>query len=499
MALVGIDAGTTACKVTAFSAEGRVLASARKEYRLRHPRDGWAELIPQEIWEAVVYGLKKVTAESGEPIQGMAVSSQGEGLVLLDEKMEAAGHAIVSFDLRTLEQTRHLKEVFGNRYFFDKGGQLLSSMGTATKIMWCRENPGYFQRPPKYFMCVGDYILFRLTGEMVSDFSLASRTMMVDIKNRCWNQDLLSYIGISESQLPTLTQAGTYVGKLTKKAAEEIGGSPEVLMAVGGHDQPCAMLGTGANDKEEATYSLGTTETLVCAMEDFREGLYDIGLPCYPHVLKERYITLPGNFTGGNLLGWYGKNFADNESFIAMNKNKDIYDILMEEMDEEVSPVLVLPHFTVTGSPWNDSESSGIITGLQLSTTKGQYLRGLQEGVTMEILLNLLLLRQIGTWEKLLYVVGGGTKSRKLLQLKADVLGTRLYVPKISEAPCRGAALLAGQGCGLFQHPEKVWLQSVDETRIWNPRREMHEKYLEKYKKYERLYPAVKAIFSNNG
>lgn len=498
MALVGIDAGTTACKVTAFSEEGRVLAGARQEYRLHHPRDGWAELNPQEIWGAVVHGLKMVMGECGEPIKGVAVSSQGEGLVPLDENKEAAGPVIVSFDLRSREQTQRLRNEFGDRYFFEKGGQLLASMGTVTKIMWSQEHSGYFEKPPKYYLCVGDYILFRLTGVMVSDYSLASRTMMVDIRNKLWNQELLSYMEICESQLPALAQAGTYAGKLTKKTAEEIGISNQITVVVGGHDQPCAMLGTGANGIGEATYSLGTTETLVCSLDSFRMELYDLGLPCYPHVLNNRYITLPGNFTGGNLLGWYKNNFAEYENLIAVNKNRDIYDILMDEMDDELSPLLVLPHFTVTGSPWNDSESYGLITGLQLSTTKGQYIRGLQEGVTMEILLNLLMLRKIGTWEKLLYVVGGGTKSRKLMQLKADVLGIRLYVPEVYEAPCRGAAILAGQGCGLFNHPESTWSLPVDETRIWNPDRELHEKYLEKFQKYERLYPAVKAIFSKN-
>lgn len=493
MAVLGVDAGTTSCKVTAFSIEGSILYCAKKEYMIHHPKQGWAELNPNDVWNAVKKCIKETATHINESIEALAISSQGEGIVALNKKLESIGNIIVSYDLRAIQETNQLKKHFGKPFFFQKGGQILASMGSVTKIMWLMENEKSNQLP-QYYVCVGDYILMKLTGELATDRSLASRTMMYDIERETWNKELLEYINLSEKQLCHIYEAGTPVGNVRKSVLEELHLSGCPLVVLGGHDQACAMLGLGANKIGQVAYSLGTTETLVCSMDSFCTELYQYGLPCYPHVIPQKYITIPGNFTGGNLMKWYRDNFAEAEKAKSRIENRDVYEILMEEMGNEPSGLLVLPHFTVTGSPWNDAESMGVIAGLKLTTTKDQYIRGLQEGVTFEILLNMMLLNKIGMSVDSLFAVGGGTKSNKLMQLKADILNVPIYIPEIIEASCAGAALLALKGMDASQDIESIWNNNYKEMRTFFPNTCKVEKYKSLFETYKKLYPLTKKI-----
>lgn len=495
--LLGIDVGTTACKAVVFDTEANIVGAGREEYRLSHPQDGWAEINPEKMWGAVMRSIRSAAGGHGAEITALAVSSHGEGVIPLNSGGNPLGSEIVSFDMRSIPETALLEKTFGAPYFFQQGGQLLASTGTMTKIMWMEHHPSLFSEKPSAYVCAGDFIAYRLTGKRVIDYSLAARTMMLDIHQKQWNRELLAFAGITPGQLSCPVQGGTGIGTLKADTAAQLGLRETTLVVSGGHDQPCALLGTGAVKAGGAVYSLGTTETLVCSTGHFTEQLYAYGLPCYPHVLPAQYVTLPGNFTGGNLLQWYKENFAGQAQAQAETEQRSVYDILMEEMAEEPTDILVLPHFTTTGSPWNDSESRGMICGLKLSTTKGEYIRALQEGVTYEIRLNLSLLEQAGMRPRHLIAVGGSTKSHKLMQLKADLLGIPIGIPDEMEAACRGAAFLAGIGSGILREDSVHWGLSAGNQKIIQPNLEKYRLYSKNFVKYKRMYSAQKEIYNN--
>jgi xylulokinase len=242
------------------------------------------------------------------------------------------------------------------------------------------------------------------------------------------------------------------------------------------------------------TYSLGTTETLVCPLERFLAALRKEGYPCYPHVVRDRFVTLAGNFTGGILLQWFRDTFAEQEVRDAQATRRDVYDLLVEEMADTSTDVLVLPHFTTTGPPWNDPDSAGAIVGLHLSTTKGEFIRALLEGVTFEIGLNMRHLALFGVSTDYCRVVGGGAKARKVVQLKADILGKSLVVGHDRDASCRGAALLAAEGARLVPDAAAAagdWQHGLHEIR---PREGAMRWYAGRFEVYQHLYPAVKAL-----
>jgi len=498
MAVLGIDLGTTACKVAAFGNDGRIMAVARREYRIIRPRDQWAEINPFELLAAVKSAVSEVKEKCSESILAVSFSSQGEGVVPLDNNYKPVGNIIVSFDRRTLGQTEKLRKILGEDFFYKTGGQVLASMGTAPKIMWILENPSFVSQKPSYFACVGDFVLGSFGCRPTIDYSLAARTMMFDVHNYTWSQQILDAVGITANMLSEVRKAGTIAGRISSDAAEEYNLSPDTIIVTGGHDQPCAMLGAGATGKGEAAYSLGTTETLICSMDSFNERLKDYGLPCYPHIVGNEYITLPGNFTGGILLQWYKDQFGGLERKIAADEVRDVYDVILEDMEEKPSRLLVLPHFTVTGSPYNDDRSTGLIMGLQLDTTKGEFIRGLLEGVTYEILLNITLLHELGIDVSRLIAVGGGTKSRKIVQLKCDILGVPILVPKGTESSCKGAALLAAKAIGLIDDIRSDWREKGDNVIEYFPNREYNEYYRNQFEKYKLLYPLVKKIIDEN-
>lgn len=494
MALLGIDLGTTACKAVAYDDGGRVLAKARREYKILRPRSQWAEVDPDDLFRAVKSVIFEINQSCTEKIRAIGFSSQGEGVVPLDRDFKPLGNIILSYDGRSLAQTERLGKVLGEDFLFGTGGQILASMGTATKIMWMLDNPSYYPERPSYFACVGDYAVSCFGCPPAIDYSLASRTMLFDVHKLRWSQPVLDAVGIEETMMSKVQKAGSIVDRISSKAAEELGLSPDTVIVTGGHDQPCAMLGTGATGKGEAAYSLGTTETLICSMDSFYGELKKYGLPCYPHIVENKYVTLPGNFTGGIILQWYKEQFADLESKTAGETNTDAYDIIMSEVDEVPSKLLVLPHFTVTGSPYNDSQSMGAIFGLHLDTKKGEFIRGLLEGVTYEILLNLMLLKEMGIQISALRTVGGGTKSGKILQLKSDILGIPLYVPRDTEAPCKGAALLAAKAVGLVDDIESAWKEKEENIIAYFPIMEHNNYYKERFEKYRLLYPMIKNL-----
>lgn len=494
MAILGIDLGTTACKVIAYNETGKKIAYARREYNVLKPRPQWAEIDPGELFETVKSAIFEINSSCHEKIWAISFSSQGEGVVPLDDNFKPVGNIILSYDRRAMAQTEKLRKALGDDFFYKTGGQILAPMGTAPKIMWILDNAAHYQKKPAHFACVGDYMVSCFGCYPTIDYSLASRTMLFDVHKQQWSQQILDEVGITNRMLSKIQMAGTIVGKISHGIAGQLNLSSDVIIVTGGHDQPCAMLGAGATGKGEAAYSLGTTETLVCSMDNFFEGLKNYGLPCYSHIIGNKYITLPGNYTGGVILQWYKEQFGGLEDKIAAETNRNVYDIILDSIEDVPSGILVLPHFTVTGSPYNDSESTGAIIGLQLDTKKGEVIRGLLEGVTYETLLNITLLRECGIEISALRAVGGSTKSKKLLQLKSDILGIPLLVSEDTEAPCKGAALLAAKAIGLVNNIETVWQEELERNMVYFPNKEYNGYYQKQFQKYKLLYPAIKQV-----
>jgi len=271
----------------------------------------------------------------------------------------------------------------------------------------------------------------RLGLKPAMGWPLAGRTMLFDVRRHEWSGEILDRIGLSPERLARPLPSGTIVGAV----ARNLGLAKDAVVVTGGHDQPCGALGAGAIEPGTAMYATGTVECITPAFARpiLTPALRRNNLCTYDHAAPGMYTSVAYSLTGGNILKWYRDQFAPGQN----------YEEILKTAATEPTKLLVLPYWMASGTPYFDLCTPGAILGLRLSTTRGEILRALLEGVALEMRLNLEILRESGCAIKELRAVGGGAKSAYWTQLKADVLGRPITTLNVTEAGCLGAAMLA--------------------------------------------------------
>ena len=494
MSLLGLDVGTTGCKAVVFDEEGRILGQGYREYPLIYPQPGWIELDSNVVWEGLVAATREAVSGVEDPVQALSVACQGEACTAVAADGSVLDRAIVTFDSRTVSLIEEAEALLGRDRVFRTSGQPLHPMGTLLKVLWVKRNrPDIYQRTWK-FLCYGDFVLHQLGVPPVIDYSMAARTMAFDLASGQWSNDLLSAVSVDSSMFAEPQPSGTVVGTVSPEVAEVLGLPAGVKVVTGGHDQPCGAFGAGVVESGVGLYATGTVECVTTALAEFGVGLGAQGYPCYPHVVPGLFVTLAFNFTGGALLRWYRDTFGYEERQQAEQSGRDVYDLILADLPPGPSDVYVLPHFTMTGTPWLDPAGRGAIVGLNLATTKKEIVRAILEGTTYEMALNLEYLSRAGVEVEELRAVGGGARSSVWLQLKADLTGKRVVRTDVTEAVCLGAAMLAGVGVGVYSSPAAAVAATVKLSDIYEPEPLLHARYRERLATYERIYPAIKAI-----
>jgi len=500
MSLLGIDLGTTGVKAVAFSAEGRVLASAYREYPLQSPRPGWAELDGRLVWRRAEEVLKEAAAKTRrDPIRAIASSSQGEAVVPVDAAGKVLAASMVSFDNRSTAEVKRLTSGVGIDRLFKITGHPLNTTHTLPKLMWVKKHEPKIIRSAARFLCFGDYALYRLTGggAAATDYSLAGRTMFFDIRKRRWDEDLLGLAGVGVEQMADPVPSGTPVGEVPAKIAKRLGLPKGVAVVAGGHDQPAGALGAGVTRPGVALDSIGTVECLVISLPKpvLNKKMLGSNFCSYHHTAPGLYVTLAYNFTGGSLLRWYRDTLAQSEMETARRRGRDVYDLICADMPPGPTGLLVLPHFTTTGTPHFDPHSKGAILGLTLGTTRPEIVKGLLEGISYEMAHNLELLKAAGVKVKEVRASGGGAKSAAWAQMKADIYGLPVAVPDSSEAVSLGAAILAGVGIGEYSDVDEGVRETVRIKRVFRPERKRAKAYRGHLERYKEVYPRLADLF----
>jgi xylulokinase len=244
-------------------------------------------------------------------------------------------------------------------------------------------------------------------------------------------------------------------------------------------------------------YASGTVECIspVSDRPVFDENLMRSNLCTYDFPLAGMYTTVLFSLTGGNLLRWARDQWGQQEVEQARRSGADPYDLLVAQLDPEPTDLLVLPYFPPSGTPYFDAQVPGAILGLRLSTTRGQVLRALVEGVALEMRLNLEILEQAGMAVRELRAIGGGARNPALLQLKADVLDRPITTLAVTEAGCLGVALLA---CAAHRGaaPRDLAGSWVKTTRAVEPDPQRAAVYRQRFAAYREVYPALRGLWS---
>ena len=497
MSLLGLDVGTTGCKAVVFDVGGKVLSAAYREYPLLHPQPGWVELDMRLVLEKIKESIREVSSEvKRDPIKALSISAQGEAFVPVDKKGNLLTSSPVSFDNRGEKFVQWWKKALGAEKIMNITGMPLHSMFSLNKIMWLKENSPHIYSKTWKFLCCEDLVIYKLGLSPTIDYSLASRTMAFDIFKKRWSEEILSRVDIDPSLLPEVVPSGTVVGEIPQRIANSLSLPSKVMVVTGGHDQPCGALGAGVREEGVAAEAIGTVDCITPVFKEphLNKKMLENNFACYPHTVPQFYITVAFNFTGGSLLKWFRDTLGGEEKEKAKKTGKDVYSILINEATPLPSSLYLLPHFTTTGTPYMDTNSSGAILGLSLNTSKAELIKAVLEGISFEMKYNLSLLEEIGISVNELRAIGGGAKSRKWLQLKADLYGKKMVSLKVSEAASLGAAILAGVAIGEYSSIKEAVEATVKIKEIFYPQEEKTKIYEGKFQIYKDIYPTLKSL-----
>jgi xylulokinase len=496
MSLLGIDVGTTGCKAAVFTSTGEMVAYAYQEYDILRPHAGWAELDAFEVWGKVKHVIKQVASQaSRDPIVALSVSSLGEAMAPVSADRQILGPSILNFDVRGETYLPFLIGQINPEDLYRINGNILANNYSLTKLMWLRDHQSHLYQKVDKFLLWGPLIQFMLGATAVVDYSLANRTLLFDVDEHAWSPEILSASSLDASKLPRLAPSGVRIGEVDGSLAKELGLPHHVSIVTGAHDQCANALGCGVIQPGQAAFGMGTFLCITPVYQGRQDPVKMLG-----RGLNTEHHALPGQFVsfiynqGGSLVKWFRDTFASEEHRQAQANGREIYADLIAEIPPGPSPVVVLPHFAVTGPPDFIADSAGMIVGLKLETTRGEILKGLLEGTAYYLKACLDNMSGTGIEATELRATGGGSKSAAWIQLCADIFNLPILRPRVSEASVLGAAIMAGVGEGIFPGYESAVNAMVSLGEQFLPDKSRHEQYLANYERYRNMWPALSSL-----
>ncbi len=479
MYIGGLDIGTTGCKLVLFDECGKQVLRAYREYEVMR-NGGLHEVNISAVYTAV----SEILAESAPfDVKAVGVTSFGESFVILDENNNSLAPTLLYTDPRGKEEVADIEERFGKEAIAFKTGTVMHEMYSLPKLMWLkRHSPTAFERA-KCILLMQDYIVYMLSGVRQIDYSLAARTAAFDIEKKCWIKELFDFAGVDVKLMSTPVPSGTAAGKICPKVAKELGISEDITVVCGCQDQIAALLGAGVTEEGQAMDGIGTVECVPFIMSEIPKdmSIYSGGYSVVPHV-GGGYACYILSYAGGATLKWFRDKLA-NESYAELDA----------KVPQEPTELLVMPHFAGAATPYMDQSSRAAILGLTFEHTKADIYKALMEGTSYEILLNLKEMEKFGISLKEIVATGGGANSDVWLQIKADIFGIPVKALDGSEIGAAGTAVLAGKAVGVYKSNCKL----IGEKKIFYPNVRKNNFYNKQYKKYARIYQAVREVMKN--
>lgn len=501
MYFIGIDIGTSGTKTILIDSKGKILASATFEYPLYQPQIGWAEQNPEDWWDASVKGIKAVLEKSKvdpKEVKAVGLTGQMHGLVMLDKSYNVIRPSIIWCDQRTAKECDEITEKVGKERLIEITANPALTGFTASKILWVRNNePQNYEKVYKILL-PKDYIRFKLTGEFATDVSDASGMQLLDIKNRCWSDEVLEKLEIDKELLGKVYESPEVTGKVSRQASELTGLCEGTLVVAGGGDQAAGAVGNGIVKTGVISSTIGSSGVVFAHLDEFKidpQGR----VHTFCHAVPGKWHVMGVTQGAGLSLKWFRDNFAHIEKAAFEFIDKDPY-ILMDKEAELANPgsdgLVFLPYLMGERTPILDPYAKGIFFGITAKHTRREFIRAVMEGVVFSLKNCLDILHEMGIEVKEVRVSGGGAKSKLWRQMQADIFEMDVWTLNSKEGPAFGAAILAAVGAGEYQKVEEAcdaMIQKVDSCR---PNEKLFEIYRKTYKLYNSIYPRVKDLFN---
>lgn len=495
--LLAHDLGTSGDKATLFRTDGKLVKSVIYEYPTHFFNSTWAEQDPEDWWKAVCANNHELLKDLGDAkVAGMAFSGQMMGCVVVDRQGKALRDAIIWADQRSREQEAFIREKMDEQEFYRITGHRISASYSIEKLMWIRDNEPEIFRNIYKMLQPKDYIVAKLTGEYVTDFSDASGTNCLNLKDLEWSDPLLEMMKIDRSLLPELKPSTYVAGEIIPGISGECGlpvGTPVIL---GGGDGLCAAVGAGSV-KKGVTYNYLGSSSWVAFTSD--RPVFDREMRTYnwAHMVPGLYTPNGTMQAAGNSYHFVKETLCKDLDITAAAQKVSPYELMNREIEKSplgANGLLYLPYILGERSPRWNSEAKGAYIGLKMEHTRGDMLRACIEGIVMNLNIILEIFRAEQRVDQI-SILGGLAKGNVICQILADIYGLPVCrLNYLDEATSMGAAVAAGVGAGALEGFEAID-RFVEINDCVEPDLRRHQEYQELQKLFNESYEALLPVY----
>jgi xylulokinase len=439
-----IDIGTTGTKVAVTQESGLILEKEYSDYSINSPKSGWAEQDCEEWWSTVCKSCNKIKRNSPDlmkKIKGVGICGQMHTHVYLDGKGNILRPAITWMDQRSADIVKLLNgDSNVKESIFKHTGNILTTTYTAPQVKWVLDYEPEVKDRTRHILIAKDYIKYLLTGEMVTDYSDASGTLLFDIINKRWSEEMFSLFNISKKMLPSVAASSDIIGVVTEKASKETGIPSGTVVVNGSSDNSAAALGAGMTLDKQATLIVGTAGVVSCCSD---KPLPDPSYRtiCWNYCLEDKWLVLGITQTAGESLNWF-KNTFDAD---LKESDADIfqqYNDIIETVPDGCEGLVFLPYLNGERTPHWDPSARGVFFGISLFTPKEYFIKSIMEGVSFALRSCIDAVEDLGINIEEIRAVGGGVKSKIWLDILTKIIGKPLYTLENTDSGLIGNMLI---------------------------------------------------------
>ena len=458
--IITVDIGTTSMRGVLYDANGHLVYMDQRENVPTYFPDGRVEQ-DARAWQTILPAVLKACAvaaaeRSVEPVC-IAVTAQRSSLIPIDAGGMPLHPAIMWQDRRTADLAQEMSE--HNPRVYGKTGLKISPVFSAIKMTWLHRNRPDVWKQTHKLIGIQDWVLYLLTGQLVTDHTFGSRTNLFDLENKRWDPELLTLFEVPEKMLCRLVAPGSVVGGLRPAIAAETGLPYGLPVVTAGGDQQCAALGLGLFSGERAVTNTGTGSYLI-GHSDKPALDAQMRTACNISAVPGAYIVEAAVLTSGTIYRWFAELGLGSDTTGAT---------AFEQLNTEAATappgandLILLPHFKGCGAPYWDPESKGVFYNLTLGTTRGEMARAILEGIAVEMKESLELVEALCGRVESVSVSGGLTRSDLFNQIQSDVFARPIVRFKNSEATSLGAWIAGSVACGIHAGYAQAFTHTVD-------------------------------------
>lgn len=466
---------------------GKICNIVSNEYPLSFPKPGWSEQKPEDWWDAVVNGIKKlVDGYDASQVAGISFGGQMHGLVILDENDNVIRPAILWNDGRTTKEVDYLNNEIGKEKLSEYTANIAFAGFTAPKILWVKANePENFKKIAK-IMLPKDYIAYKMTGVHSCDYSDASGMLLLDVKNKCWSKEMMEICDVKEEQLPKLFESYEVTGNLTAEVADTLGLTTNCKIAAGAGDNAAAAVGTGTVGDGGCNISLGTSGTIFISSKEFGVDRFN-ALHSFDHA-DGNYHLMGCMLSAASCNKWWMDDIIGTQDYAA--EQKPISDDKLG-----ANNVFYLPYLMGERSPHNNPDARAMFVGMSMDTTRADMTQAVLEGVAFAMRDCYEIAKDLGINITETKICGGGAKSPLWRKIMANVLNINVNIIESEEGPGLGGAMLAAVACGEYASVQEAADKIVKVVGTEKPDPALAARYDERYAIFKEIYPTVKPLY----